>query len=1043
MDLKFRPFYLLALLSIILCIPLQAQSDKKTISGVVLDTEQEPVIGATIVLKGTPAGTITDLDGRFQLEVTPGATLVVSYIGCTTQEIRVTQQTEYKIVLQEDALDLDEVVVIGYGTARKRDLTGAIASVKTEKLQTEAPRSVQDLLRGNVPGLNISMNGKAKGDGDLIIRGKSTLRDNAGGPLLVLDGVIYDGALSDLNPNDIASVDVLKDASSAAVYGAKAGNGVVVIMTHKGSNRGKPVVNFNASVGWETMANKRKVLSPEGYIQFRQDYEMGRYSDDYYERYPEIFTDPRKLQGVNQLDWYNYDMQSPVTSVSETDLITKWLSRLDFKTPEINNYLDGRITNWEDVAYQTGLQQNYSASVSNRTETTSYYWSLGWQDRESIYAGDRFTRLSSRLNLETQINPYLSVGMNMNFATRNEGFLTADWGQVRHLSPYAANELDDPESPYRRYPTGDVNSLNPLYDNLYRDRKNLTTTLNGTIFGKLTLPFGFEYQMNFTPHLSWKEYFNHDSAENESWAAAGGSAERTHEKWFNWQVDNVFRWKREFARKHNVEVTFLVNAEKNQYWKTESKTSNFTPSDILGYHNMDAGTIPRAYSNDTYSTGDALMGRLFYSYENKYMITASIRRDGYSAFGKENPRATFPAVAVGWTFTSEKFAQAINSWMSYGKLRFSWGQNGNRDIGIYDALADLNSSLTPLIDQSGNLYLLSQIYVRRMANYNLKWENTSSYNIGLDFAIFNDILSGSVDLYNKRTNDLLVNRALPRFTGYENVTANLGQIENKGIEIFLNASIMRVRNFEWDATGTFSLNRRKILKLYGDMVDVLDENGNVIGQREADDTRNNWFIGKDPDQIWDYVRDGVWQLGEEEEAAKYGCAPGDFKYVDQDGDGYMTDEDKVFQKYKTPRFRWSLRNNFRIYNDFEFSFMLYSLWGQHGTFNDAANDVFADRRSNYDYPRWTKDNPTNDYARIGSYNVGNNYVSRSFIRLDNIALTYRVPKKYLQKALIQDMRVTGTIKNVAVFAPSWKNMWDPETGEPYGRSFTLGINFTL
>lgn len=268
------------------------------------------------------------------------------------------------------------------------------------------------------------------------------------------------------------------------------------------------------------------------------------------------------------------------------------------------------------------------------------------------------------------------------------------------------------------------------------------------------------------------------------------------------------------------------------------------------------------------------MGRIFYSFKDKYLITASVRRDGYSAFGQMNPRATFPAVALGWVFTSEKFMEASGSWLNYGKLRFSWGQNGNRDIGQYDALASLNSGLHPYIDQNGNVYVTSQIYINRMPNNTLKWERTASYNIGIDFSVCGDRLSGSMETYMAETNDLLVNRSLPSILGYDNVKANLGTLTNRGFELTLNANVIENRNFSWNSSGTFSFNRRKIKHLYGDKEEIKDADGNVIGYKEADDLANKWFIGHDTDQIWDYERDGVWQLGEEEEAAKYGNKPG-------------------------------------------------------------------------------------------------------------------------------------------------------------------------
>lgn len=1016
-----------------------SQQDGKQLRGTVFDQNGEPVIGANVVEQGTQNGTITDINGQFILTVGNKSALEVSYIGYLTQVVTPTNDNVI-VRLKEDTQNLEEVVVIGYGTAKKRDLTGAISSVKTEKLEMEAPRSVQDLLRANSAGLSIAMSTTPKGDADLQVRGKGTLKAGSA-PLLVLDGVIYEGALEDINPNDISSVDVLKDASSSAVYGAKAANGVVVITTKKGKT-GKPVVTFNTNVGFSQVANQRKVLDGAGFLSMRQDYEIGRNTDEYLSKYPQMFINPNQLNGVSQLDWYNYDQKVPATEVTNDQLMRSWLNRLELKVPEIDNYMAGIETDWADMMFQTGLQQDYTASISNRKEDMSYYWSVGYADREGFVSGERFTTFRTRLNLESKITDFLTIGLNSNFATRDESFLPCDTTQLTKVTPYCSDNRNDPNSKYQRLPSGETMVINPFYDNQYRDRKDLTHTLNANIYAQIHLPFGFEYQMNFVPNYQWREYYNHESSENEEWANKGGASERKNIKKFSWQIDNILRWKKEFNKIHNIEVTLLANAEKGQTWETVAKASGYTPSDILGYHRLQAGGVPLVSSNDTYRTGDALMARAFYSYKNKYMITTSIRRDGYSAFGQRNPRATFPAVALGWVFTSENFLEKTADWLNYGKLRFSWGENGNRDIGQYEALASLNSNKYAYIDANGNIYLTSHLFVEKMANMNLKWERSSSYNVGLDFSLFNDILSGSLEGYFATTNDLLVDRSLPEIIGFTKVASNLGQLQNRGFEMTLNANIINRNNFAWSASGNFSLNRRKIKSLYGDMVDIVDDNGNVIGQKEADDSKNGWFIGEDPDRIWDYERDGVWQLGEEEEAAKYGNQPGDFKYVDQDGDGVMTDKDKVLQHYKTPRFRWTLRNEFTFYKDLSLSFTLYSNWGQYKTFNGAANAGFAERYSAYDQPRWTAENPINDFARIGSKNIGNNYVNQSFIRLDNVTVSYNVPKDFLKKFKVQNMRFSLSVRNAAVFAPKWK-YWDPETGTMTPRNFNLGVNFTL
>ena len=472
-------------------------------------------------------------------------------------------------------------------------------------------------------------------------------------------------------------------------------------------------------------------------------------------------------------------------------------------------------------------------------------------------------------------------------------------------------------------------------------------------------------------------------------------------------------------------------------------TTAFSPSDVLGYHRMQAGTIPLNESNDTYRTGDALMGRLFYSLKDRYMVTASLRRDGYSAFGQKNPRATFPAIALGWNFTSEKFAEPITDWFDYGKLRLSWGENGNRDIGQYEALSDMTSGAHPYIDKNGNVYISSQVYVNRMSNPNLKWERTASTNIGLDFSFLNNKLSGSLDGYIATTNDLLVDRSLPEIIGYNSVAANLGQLQNRGLEVALNSQLITTTNFSWNATANFSFNRREIKKLYGDMIDIKDADGNVTGQKESDDIKNKWFIGQDPDRIWDYELVGVWKTEEATEAAKYGLQPGDFKYKDQNEDGVMTNDDRVFQGFKTPRFRWSFRTEFLFYKNISLSTLFYSSWGQYDSFNRAANSTsFADRVTDFIQPHWMPDNQLDNYARIGSKNIGNNYIRKSFIRWENITLSYNLPKDFAQKMSMQNMRLSLSVRNVGVFAPSW-NFWDPEDSDPTPRTFNASINITL
>lgn len=427
------------------------------------------------------------------------------------------------------------------------------------------------------------------------------------------------------------------------------------------------------------------------------------------------------------------------------------------------------------------------------------------------------------------------------------------------------------------------------------------------------------------------------------------------------------------------------------------------------------------------STGNAYMGRLNYTFRDRYMLTASFRRDGYSAFGQKNPYADFPAVALGWVFTEEKFLESL-TWMDYGKLRLSYGVNGNRDIPRYQSISDLITGKYQYITPAGAILPVSQLYVNRMANPDLKWERTTSYNVGLDFSFLRNAITGSIDVYKKSTKDLLIDRIVPNLTGFDNVIANLGEVINKGFEINLSTNNVTNRNFSWRTNIAFWLNRNSINHLYGPTNDR-DAQGRITGQSEKDDIPNRWFIGHDLDAIWDQKVIGVWQESEAVEAKKYGVAPGDFKVEDVNGDGTYSDADRQFLGFRSPRFQWTLRNEFTILKNIDFSFQLYSNWGQMNDFNQAKNNSgFQDRQNSYKFEYWKASNPTNDYARLYSSNGSATfsvYRKTSFIRLNTVALAYTIPKQYLERARIESAKIYANVSNAAIYAPDW-TFWDPE-----------------
>src|SRR5690554_5708768 len=475
---------------------------RKSVTGVIVDAAGIPIIGANVIEKGTSNGTVTDLDGNFTLFVEENAVLDVTYIGYLSQSVSIQGRSSVQIVLQEDTKALDEIVVIGYGTARRGDLTGAISSIKADKMESEAPRDIADLMRSTAAGLNVGITASAKTTLIPSVRGSTTLTAGSD-PTIVLDGVIYYGSLSDINVNNIESIDVLKDASSAAVYGSQAANGVIVISTKKGRGKadGSPTITLNANVGFDQSAKQMRVLDGPGYIKYRQDYVIGNETDEYLATYPEIFTSPMELAGtgVSPLDWYNYGQTTPVSSVSDEELTRTWLSRLRFFTPEIDNYLAGIETDWSKLVLRNGLQQDYTIDVSNRNDKVAYNWSIGYVNRDGIVVGDNYKNVRTRLYIDSKITDFLTIGMNTNFAVRDESSQEVPWGAMYRNSPYGSNNLDDPESLYRYYIVGDVSTSNPLYIRDYRDQSRINYSLHSNLYAQVKLPFAFEYQVNYTP----------------------------------------------------------------------------------------------------------------------------------------------------------------------------------------------------------------------------------------------------------------------------------------------------------------------------------------------------------------------------------------------------------------------------------------------------------------------------------------------------------------------------------------------------------------
>ncbi|MBC9796484.1 SusC/RagA family TonB-linked outer membrane protein [Sinomicrobium weinanense] len=1058
-----------------------------TITGTVVDAGGVPMIGVNVVEKGTSNGTTTDFDGNFSLKVNKSpAVLVFSYIGFSTIEKEVTDNQPISITLEEDASKLDEVVVVGYGTMKKKDLTGSVVQIRPDKMANENPKTVQDILRG-APGLRIGYNASAKGGGNIQIRGQRSVYDDGGhnNPLLILDGMIFYGELSEINPDDIEQIDVLKDASAAAIYGSKAASGVIIINTKKGK-QGKPVVNVTTNTGMTRVSNYRERFSTDAYLQHRQDwytkntygvnpetggyeaYQTGVYADQ-----PGFFMRPDQLPStVSVEDWRGYTTNEN----GESDL-SIWAKRLGFQGNALQNLLAGKTVDWRKHTFRTGFDQDFNASVSGATEKTNYYLSMGYLKNEGAVVNDEYRAIRANMKVDTRVADWFEIGANVNFQDRSDGNVGLDMDYQMRNSPFA--DYGDEEGNPVQFPLSSEYSqrgYNYDFQKQYLDLEKGYTVLNSILHAKIKLPFNITYTFNASPRYQffYDRYFM--SAELPGSDPKGRGANREQSKRFDWSLNNTITWDQTFNDKHHIVLTLVQEAEERKFWSDRIEARNILPSDALGFHNTKNGSKEDSsfMSNDSHQTADALLARLFYSYNDRYMLTTSIRRDGYSAFGTSNPYATFPSIATAWTFTNEKFFKWGHI-MNHGKLRISYGENGNRSLANpYLALANLSEGAGRMhgyINSSGELELYRYLMADRLANPNLQWEKTASWNFGLDFGFLNGRISGSIEYYDMSTHDMIMNQRLPSFTGFKNITTNLGQVDNRGVEVALNTTNISKENFEWSTTFSFSYNKNKIRHLYYQYEDVLDAEGNIVGSKEMDDISNGWFIGKSIGAIWDYRVTGIWQADEVEEAAKYGQLPGDPKVANNytaddivNDDGSVThvynDKDKEFLGETTPPVHWSLRNDFVLWKDLSFSFNIYSYMGHKSLSGNYLNNDDLGGRMAYALQNvpakeyWTPDNPTNEFGRIeasgptGAAGAAKLY-DRSFIRLENISVGYTFPEQWTSSWGINRVKVYGSVRNAAVWAKEWP-YGDPETyhgrDNPAGWAtsvYTLGLNFTF
>jgi len=988
---------------------LTALGQNRNIKGKVVSAiDNEPLIGVSVVVKGTTQGTSTDTNGEYSLlSVDPKSVLLISYLGYNNVEVVVGNQSEIFVSLEEDTKLLDEIVVIGYGTARRSDVTGAVARANLSVLENSPNVNILQTLKGVVPGLNIGAITTAGGEPDITIRGRNSISGTTR-PLIVLDGIIYRGAFTDINPNDIQSVDVLKDASSTAIYGSQGANGVVLITTKTPSKVTKPIIEYSAQLSNQRLMKDLKPLDSDGFLTQLADLFIAdsRTGSDLMQKNPDFKVESKFKDGGNLLEGFN-------------------------KNPKTN-------TNWWDLlSNDFPYIQTHNVSIRGRSETTNYFMSYGFTDQKNIVKNDTYKRHSIRVNLETAITNWFKVGTQSSF---NLSDFSGNAPGFNNLvsTPALVTPYNDDGSIRTQHYKGGINPLLSI-DNPNVDVRN---ALSGTFYGEISVPWikGLSYRTNYSRNWVTLKQFTFNPYENNM----SGRGQKYHTETVNMTFDNIVTYKNDFG-KHSVNATFVYGVEEREYNSTTAQANIFTDQTLI-YNYLGAGdnAQSRVASDAWKETSLYTMGRLVYTFNNRYSFTGTVRRDGFSGFGEGNKFGVFPSAAVAWRLSEENFMNV--AWIDNLKLRFSYGQGGNRTVGRYATMARMGVGSTSTIGSGyyvfgdGGTGEAGQ-YINTLPNKNLKWETTTSTNIGLDFSAFRGRLSATYEMYFSTTKDLLYNINVPRLNGSGSVSipTNIGKLQNRGHELSISGIPVQTRDFSWDATVNFSINKNKVVSILGPGPDG----------KEADLIASNIFIGKPLNPIYDYNIIGMWQVADYNAGTiPTGFTYGVYKIEDINKDEkYTPEDDRKIIGYTDPLYRFSIINSFK-YKNFELRAMINSIQGGKDYYLGQPTRTIINRDQLQDaaymkFDYWTPENPNAKYRSLGESSsfLGITFgpkVSRSFVRLQELSLTYNLPKSLLNKTFISRAKVFVSGTNLLTIT-KWDG-WDPEANQGLGYDFGYILN---
>lgn len=943
----------------LICLFTSILMAQTKISGTVTDVDKNPLPGVSVVCKSTSQGTVTNLDGKYIIEINKGNTLTFSLIGMQTQDIKIASQSIINVIMHESTIELDEVVAIGYGTAKKSDLTSSIISVKPDELKNVKVGSAADALQGLATGVLISKGSfKPGGSSNIIIRGNGSFGNGGASttPLYIIDGVMSNAGLDVIAPSDIESIEVLKDAASTAIYGSRASNGIILVTTKKGKT-GKASITFNTNIGIQNLINKQKVLNAS---QFKEILDAA--------------TD----------NTYLWDKE------------------------EQRMFDEGRSTDWQDLITQSGVYQNYNLGITGGSEKTTYYLGLDWVDQEGIIKNTGYQKGNIRFNLDSKLNNWLTMGAKFNVIRSSTNSSNTD-------GVAGMNSLDQGTmgSAIASKPSAPIfNEDGTYYDNLLlRPNPVAAVTYFKNNFTQTRINASFNLEAEILKNLKLRtengtEYINNQSNVFQDSRMTGiyknvNISDRENGEQFYLQTENTLTYQ---LNKGIHRLTAVGGFSASIFNWTMMSAQVLNASNITQNDNLGTGTPKSINSDKVKSTLASFFGRVNYSLADKYLLTVTLRADGSSRFAKGHKWGYFPSGGLAWRINQEDFLKDVN-FLDNLKLRTSYGIVGNQEISSYQSMAQVDATSSRYTDYVFGGTLANGSRTSILAQPDLTWEKSRQFDLGLDFAFFKNRLSGSIDGYYKYTYDLLYNVPLPLESGYRTALVNVGAMKNRGIELTLNSVNIDTKDFTWQTSLNYSFNKNEIDKLYNDLERV-----------------GNYFVGQSINVIYTKRFGGIWQSDEAEIAKIYNAEPGDYKIIDRNRNNIIDDDDRDFVGQTTPQFFGSFSNTFKshgfdltIFLTYAGGHKIYNPFAYLDSYSPSAN-MSPDYYHNY----WTPERPSNKYPRLGStnsqlYETDGMYQKGDYIRLKNLELGYTLPRNIANKVYASNIRVYASVQNLVTF----------------------------